>query len=174
MSDRSAEFDELYRATNRRLLQYAYAMTGDLAAAQDITQEAYIRAWRNWSQVESYERADVWLRTVVTRLVTDRWRRLRTSHRHAAAQRAGSVPAPSEDSVMLVAALRRLPVPQRRAICLHYLLDMSIADVAVESGVAEGTVKSWLSRGRTALAEILGPDTFSVKPIRSEKTDAHL
>jgi RNA polymerase sigma-70 factor, ECF subfamily len=174
MSDQGADFDDLYRATNRRLLQYAYAMTGDLAAAQDITQEAYVRAWRSWRQVEAYEHADAWLRLVVTRLVTDRWRHLRTAYRHAAAQRAGTVPAPSEDSVLLVRALRKLPVPQRRAICLHYLLDLTIADVATEMSVAEGTVKSWLSRGRTALAGILGPDVFQETSTGSEKTDAQL
>jgi RNA polymerase sigma-70 factor, ECF subfamily len=167
MSDQSTDFDELYRATNRRLLQYAYAMTGDLVAAQDITQEAYIRAWRNWRQVESFERADAWLRLVVTRLVTDRWRRLRISRRHAAAQRIESVAPPSEDSVVLVTALRRLPVAQRRAICLHYLLDLPISEIAAEAGVAEGTVKSWLSRGRATLAEILGPDVFHASSTRS-------
>src|SRR6185312_8723070 len=53
MTDPSAGFDELYRASSRRLLQYAYAMTGDLPTAQDITQEAFIRAWRQWRQVET-------------------------------------------------------------------------------------------------------------------------
>jgi RNA polymerase sigma-70 factor (ECF subfamily) len=178
MTDRSGEFDELYRATNRRLLQYAYAMTGDLAAAQDITQEAYVRAWRSWREIESYERADSWLRLIVTRLATDRWRRLRTIYRHAATQRVPTVPAPSEDSVVLVAALRRLPVQQRRAICLHYLLDLPVAEIAAEAGVAAATVRSWLSRGRAALATILSPDVFPESSTRhtngSEKTDAYL
>jgi RNA polymerase sigma-70 factor (ECF subfamily) len=161
----SASFDELYRATNRRLLQYAYAMTGDFATAQDLTQEAYIRAWRNWRQVESFERADAWLRLVVTRLVTDRWRRLRTSRRLGGAfQRPDTVPPPSEDGVILVAALRRLPVAQRRAICMYHLLDLPISQIAIEAGVAEGTVKSWLTRGRATLAEILGPDLFQDTP----------
>ncbi len=162
MVDDSASFDELYRATNRRLLQYAYAMTGDLATAQDLTQEAYVRAWRNWRQVESFERADAWLRLVVTRLVTDRWRRMRTSRLLGGPlQRPDSVPPPSEDGVLLVGALRKLPVAQRRAICMHYLLDLPISQIASEAGVAEGTVKSWLSRGRATLAEILGPDIFA-------------
>jgi RNA polymerase sigma-70 factor, ECF subfamily len=158
-AEASAGFDELYRASSRRILQYAYAMTGDLPTAQDITQEAFIRAWRQWRQVETYEHAEAWLRVVVTRLVTDRWRRLRTSRRFTASQgRVETAPPPSEDNVVLVAALRRLPVQQRRAVCLHHLLDLPISQIAVESGVSENTVKSWLVRGRAALADILGPD----------------
>jgi RNA polymerase sigma-70 factor (ECF subfamily) len=179
MADHTASFDELYRATSRRLLQYAYAMTGDLATAQDITQEAYVRAWRNWRQVEAYERADAWLRVVVTRLVTDRWRRMRSYRRVAGAySRAAVAPPPSEDGILLSGALRQLPVNQRRAVCLHHLLDLPVAQIAAEAGVSESTVKSWLSRGRSALAEILGPETFDEAPTtltnRREKPDVHL
>jgi RNA polymerase sigma-70 factor (ECF subfamily) len=159
MTDRSAEFDEFYRATNRRLLHYAYAMTGDLGAAQDITQEAYVRAWRDWRRVEAFDRADAWLRLVVTRLATDRWRRMRRARvaRLAVPEHA---PPPSEDSVLLVTALRRLPVAHRRAVCLHYLLDIPVAQIAEETGVAPGTVKSWLARGRAELAAALGDEVF--------------
>ncbi len=59
------------------------------------------------------------------------------------------------ERVVLVAALRKLPPAQRRALVLHYLADLSIADIAAESGVAEGTVKSWLHRGRVELARHL-------------------
>lgn len=53
---------------------------------------------------------------------------------------------------MLIAALATLPEKQRRAVVLHYLGDMPIADVAASEGVPEGTVKSWLHRARQALA----------------------
>ena len=76
------------------------------------------------------------------------------------------VPPPSETTVLLVAALRRLPARQRQAFCLHHLLDLSIGDIARETGAAEGTVKSWLFRARSALAESLG----SLSP-RQEGTD---
>jgi RNA polymerase sigma factor (sigma-70 family) len=57
--------------------------------------------------------------------------------------------------VLLVGALRTLPVPQRRALVLHYLLDRSVAEIAGETGASVNTVKSWLSRGRAALAAVL-------------------
>jgi RNA polymerase sigma-70 factor (ECF subfamily) len=122
--------------------------------------------------IEAFEHPQAWLRLVITRIATDRWRRLRTSR--AVELRSVAVDPPSEDSVLLVDALRRLPLTQRRAICLHYLLDLPIAEIAIEVGVAEGTVKSWLSRGRAALAEILGDEVFvdSSTPARRETQGA--
>jgi RNA polymerase sigma-70 factor, ECF subfamily len=165
------EFDEFYRGTVRRLTQYAYSMMGDLPDAQDAAHEAYVRAWRRWPRLRGYEQAEGWLRLVVTRLATDRWRRLQ-SHRMALARLGGepSPVAPSEDSVLLVTALKRLPPVHRRALALHYLCDLSINDIAAETGATSGTVKSWLSRGRERLAEALA----ELAPLRGkEPNDVH-
>ncbi|NUS56267.1 MAG: SigE family RNA polymerase sigma factor, partial [Streptomycetaceae bacterium] len=148
------DFAEFYRATSPRTLRYAYGLTGDLPQAQDLVQEAYARAWQRWRQVSGYDDAEAWLRLVVTRLVFDWWRHLGV-RRKAPAARERVVPPPSEDTVLLTTALRQLPEPQRRALALFYLLDLSVAEIAAETGVAEGTVKSWLSRGRAGLAAAL-------------------
>jgi RNA polymerase sigma-70 factor (ECF subfamily) len=153
----AADFDAFYHASSRRLMRFAYAMCGDLAEAQDLTQEAYARCWQRWEQVKGYPYPESWLRTVVTRLATDRWRALGVRHRASRwASPEQSAPAPSVDGVALAAALRRIPAQHRRAIVLHYLLDMSVADIATETGYSVNTVKSWLARGRTRLAEELG------------------
>jgi len=101
-------FDEFYRVTSVRMLRYGYALTGDLAEAQDVVQEAYTRAWRQWRTVQVHPAPEGWLRLVVARLATDRWRRL--SGWRAAVRRAGPPePAapPSEDAVLIASALRR-------------------------------------------------------------------
>jgi len=54
--------------------------------------------------------------------------------------------------------MRTLPEPQRRALVLYHVADLSVAEVARETGVAEGTVKAQLSRGRAALAELLADE----------------
>jgi RNA polymerase sigma-70 factor (ECF subfamily) len=151
------DFDGFYRDTSRRLLRYAYGLTGDPAEAQDLVQEAYARAWQRWRRLAGYEDPEAWLRLVVNRLSSDRWRRLGVRRARAAA--SGPVPhaaPPSEDTVLLVRAMRTLPVAHRRALALHYLLDRSVADIAAETGASAGTVKSWLSRGRAGLAAVLG------------------
>lgn len=153
------EFDEFYRATADRLVRYAYAMSGDRAAAQDLAQEAYMRAWQHWRRLRGYDHPEAWVRLIVTRLCADRWRRFGVRSRAVQALRPPEpVAPPSEETVLLTAALRRLPVEQRRVLVLHYLMDIAIADIAEETGTSLGTVKSRLSRGRAALAEILGVD----------------
>ncbi|MEV0127914.1 SigE family RNA polymerase sigma factor [Dactylosporangium sp. NPDC050688] len=155
---RDAEgFDEFYRATSARLMRFGYAVCGDLTEAQDLVQEAYTRAWQHWRAVTDHPNPEGWLRLVVTRLATDRQRRI--GRWRAALLRVGppgTARPPSEDTVVLVAALRRLPVAHRQALALHYLFDLPISEIAAETGVAEGTVKSWLSRGRMGLAAALG------------------
>jgi RNA polymerase sigma-70 factor, ECF subfamily len=150
-------FDDFYRATSRRLLTYAYGMVGDAGTAQDIIQEAYIRAWRHWPRISRFEQPEAWVRLVVSRLATDWWRRVAVRRRYEAVHRPPDPqPPPSETTVLLIGALHRLPPRQRQAFCLHHLLDLTVGDIARDLGVAEGTVKSWLFRARAALAESLG------------------
>jgi RNA polymerase sigma-70 factor (ECF subfamily) len=152
------DFDAFYRGTSQRLGRYAYGLTGHPAEAQDLTQEAYARAWQRWRTVQACDQPEAWLRVVVTRLATDRWRRLAIRRAVGATLRPPeSAEPPSDDTVLLVTALRTLPAPQRRALVLHYLLDRSVADIAVETETNVNTVKSLLARGRAGLAAALGP-----------------
>lgn len=149
-------FDEFYRSTSARTLRYGHAVAGDHGEAQDLVQEAYARAWRQWGRLAGHPAPEAWLRLVVSRLAADRFRRLRSWR--TAISRAGppqDVRPPGEDTVLLVAALRQLPANQRQALALHYLFDMPVEEIAREARVPSGTVKSWLSRGRSRLAELL-------------------
>jgi RNA polymerase sigma-70 factor (ECF subfamily) len=149
-------FDEFYRGSRQRLLGFVYVLTGDLAEAQDAVQEAYVRAWQRWSTVGRYDEPEAWVRVVASRIAVSRWRSLRSRARaylrHGVVE---TVPAPSTDTVEVVAALRQLPEEQRVALALYYLLGMPVADVARETNAPVGTVKARLSRGRTALAGLL-------------------
>ena len=161
----SDSFDEFYRTTSVRLTRYGYAVTGDLAEAQDLVQEAYTRAWQRWRTVAEHPNPEAWVRLVVTRLANDRWRRM--GRWRAALLRSGPTEharPPSEDAVMLTAALRELPVAHRQALALHYLLDLPVAEIAAEAGVAVNTVKSWLSRGRAGLVAALDGTSTVASP----------
>ena len=160
---RDAEgFDAFYTGTNRRVLHQMYAMTGNLADAQDLVQEAYARAWQRWGAVAEYDDPEAWVRTVAWRLAASRWRKTRNGL--AAMVRQGppeNTPEPSIDNVALVTALKEIPEAQRRAIVLHHLGGLSVAEVASETGSPEGTVKARLARGRAALAELLADNSLA-------------
>lgn len=163
---KSAEtFDDFYHATRNRLLHQMYAMTGNLADAQDCVQEAYARAWQRWDQVSEHASPEAWLRTVAWRIAASRWRKVRNGI--AAMARHGPpnhTPEPSPDNVALVEALKQIPEAQRRTIVLHHLADLPVEEVARELGVATGTVKARLSRGRAALAELLREEAGPHRP----------
>jgi RNA polymerase sigma-70 factor (ECF subfamily) len=149
-------FDEFYRMTRVRVCACIYALTGDLAEAQDATQEAYARAWERWSSISGYLDPEGWVRGVAWRVAANRWRK--ALNRTIAHRRLGPgdpVPGPSEDAVAIARALKRLPESQRVAIVLHHLVGLSVHQVASETGVAVGTVKARLSRGRAALSSLL-------------------
>ncbi|MEU2712202.1 SigE family RNA polymerase sigma factor [Streptomyces sp. NPDC007205] len=148
------EFDLFYTAAYPRLVGQLYALTGDYAEAQDVVQEAFVRAWDRRSSVLAGDQApEAWIRTVAHRLAMSRWRRARRWWELVRGESAPlPVPEPSPDHVVLVAALRCLPEVQRNAIVLHHLCDLSVEQIAAETGVAVGTVKARLSRGRSSLA----------------------
>jgi RNA polymerase sigma-70 factor, ECF subfamily len=153
------EFDALYRAHHARVVAIAYALVGDLGEAQDLAQEAFCRLWRRWSTIAPHEQPAAWIRQVVVNLARSRWRHLRVVRAHLRRERRMAAPEVGPDHVAVVAALRRLPAAQRRAVVLHYIADLRVAEVADEIGVPVGTVKAWLYRARQTLSVLLA-DTF--------------
>lgn len=155
-----SDFDEFYAAHYADLVVQIYAYFGDRQEAQDVVQEAFYRALARWRRLSVYDDPVAWVRRVAWNLATSRWRRTRTTLRFLNRQRDEPVAGePDLDRVALVDALATLPTAQRRAMVLHYLVDLPIAEIAQREGVAEGTVKSWLHRGRVALAAHLSPTT---------------
>lgn len=158
--DRRGEFSAFYESTWSRTVACAYAIAGELGAAEDIAQEAYTRAWPRWSAINAYEDPAAWVRQVATRLAISRWRRGRVARAFLARSREPEPEAgPDPDAVALARALARLPVEQRRAVVLHHLGDLPVREVARIEGCAEGTIKARLSRGRKALAGLLADAT---------------
>lgn len=149
----SRDFADFYAATFSRLTSQLYVHTGDLAEAQDVVQEAMVRALSHWSSVSTYDDPAAWVRRVAWNLATSRWRRLRRGLELAATGRhEESTPGPEPDRIAIVGILAGLPIRQRQAIILHYLDDLPVSEIAELTGAAEGTVKSWLHRARATLA----------------------
>ena len=148
----AVDFTDFYQAHFHRIATQLYAYLGDHAEAQDVTQEAFCRLLERWDRISTYDDPSAWVRRVAWNLATSRLRRLRTAVRHLAGQREEHMPGPEPDRVALIHALATLPATQRKAIVLHHLAHLTVAEIAEQVGAAEGTVRSWLSRGRTALA----------------------
>lgn len=159
------DYDEFYTGTFRRVVVQIYAMTGNLAEAEDSVQEAYARAWQQWGTVSKYGNPEAWVRTVARRISVSAWRkaanRLAAHHRHGPPP---DIPGLGPDHLALVAALRRISPVQRQVIVLFYLAGRSIEEIAAETGMPGGTVKSHLSRGRKALAPFLSDDAAQDRP----------
>jgi RNA polymerase sigma-70 factor (ECF subfamily) len=148
-------FAELYAAHVHSLTVQLFAYTGDLTVAEDLVHEAFCRALSRWKKVSGHDNPVAWVRQVAWNLARSRWRRIRVAADFARRQRPQAVEGPGPDRVALAAGLAQLPPRQRRAVILHYLADLPIAEIARLENVAEGTVKSWLHRGRAALAAYL-------------------
>lgn len=158
---------ELYVAAHARLVAVVASVTGDVTEAEDCVQEAFARTLPRWRRVARYDDPEAWIRQVAINLARSRWRRaVRGTWLHQQAAQASDVAPLSPDHVALLAALKQLPDEQRDAIVLHYLVDRPIEEIAVRQGVAVGTVKARLSRGRRALARRLGMREETTVPER--------
>lgn len=99
---------------------------------------------------------------IAYRLAVSRWRKGRNALIAWARQPPGSATdPPGIDHLAILAALRRIPEAQRRAIVLYHLCDLSTEQVAAETGVPVGTVKARLSRGRAAMKQHLTTDDWA-------------
>jgi RNA polymerase sigma-70 factor (ECF subfamily) len=156
------------------VLGQVWAMTGSHAEAEDAVAEAYARAWQRWEQVRDCDSPEAWVRRVASRIAVSAWRkavnRIRAHHRAVAdLDLTGLGP----DHVALVHAVRQIPADQRRTIVLHYLVGLSVTEIAGEVHSPVGTVKARLHRGRRALAAQLGdsaPDRTTSGGARGETT----
>ncbi len=146
------EFTTFYTATFHRLVGQLYAMTGDRAEAQDAVQEAFVRAWARHGKFDKDGAPESWIRLTAWRIAASRWRRNRDGSRlMRLTAPPESVAGPGPDRVDFVEALRKLPAEQRRALVLFHLCDLTIEQIAAETGAPAGTVKARLARGRAAL-----------------------
>ena len=140
-------FEDFYAAEFDRVLDSAFAFSGDRDAATDATQEAFARAFARWRRLSRQEWVGGWVTTTALNV-------LRRRYRDAARSRVPVEEKASHDAhgrVDLLRALRALPVRQREAAVLFYVADLPLHAVAEAMGVSDGAVKSHLARAREGL-----------------------
>jgi RNA polymerase sigma-70 factor (ECF subfamily) len=149
-------YEGFFDVAKRSLMSQAFLFTGDVEDSRDLVQEVLFRAWREWPRISQYEDPQGWARRVLHNLTTDHWRQKRGRHLVRLEPDSVETRAPGVGHLDIVAALHRLSRSQQRALVLHDVVGLSVVEVAAELNAPTGTVRSWLSRGRAALAEDLG------------------
>jgi RNA polymerase sigma-70 factor (ECF subfamily) len=142
-----AAFDGFYAAHCAALTGYAYQLTRDPEAAQDVAQEAFTRLLTRWVTVREPK---AYLFHVATNLVRDQWQA--RARRERLLRLLGRDDAQPPPDTSVADAVRRLPRDQAEVVLLFYYADLPLADVAAALRRPEGTVKWLLSQARERLA----------------------
>jgi DNA-directed RNA polymerase specialized sigma24 family protein len=143
---REESFDSFYRATRRQVLHQAFALTGDLPAAQSAVRDAYVGAWQHWRKVSRLDDPLDWVRPRAWQLAQRR-HTARIWHRNKGL---------SEEHKAVLDALSKLPVAQRRVLLLTDLAGLDGAHAARELGVTRDVAETNQRRARAGLASALG------------------
>jgi len=156
MSDWKQTLTELARDRFVSLKRQAFLLCGDDDQAEDLVQDALVRAFARPLRTPGPGEAAAYVRVTMVNLFIDGERR-RSRWNRAAPLLTGAetIKDPIEqilDRNVMLAALNDLPRQQRACVILRFYLDLPITQVAFELGVAEGTVKGYLSEAMTRLA----------------------
>ena len=168
-------FGTIVARYQRRLFALALMMTRDRAGAEEVAQDAFVRAFMHLDSYDMRRPFYPWLARIAVRL-SQNW----LVHRGRTASRVGD--RPDENSVTVVAdrdplaeliadeddrelwrAVSELPSGERTAVILHYRQGMTVAEVAAALGVTTGTVKTQLFRARQNLRAALRPVDGPIK-----------
>ncbi len=149
---------EVFDASYRRLVVQMYGVVGNAGEAEDLVQDAFVRASASGRRFLTVDNPEAWLRRTAVNLYRSRWRKLRnfSKIRHHL-ETTNDLPG-LDEHMEVIDAMRRLSEAHREVLAMHYFADLPVAEIAATLGVPEGTVKSRLMRGRTALAAQLGSE----------------
>jgi RNA polymerase sigma-70 factor (ECF subfamily) len=159
--DRTA-FDELYERNAGRVYALCFRLTGDPLQAEQLTQDAFVRAWRRIGSFRGESRFSTWLHRLAVNVTIDAQRcRGREGRRTADIETTalpGSLAGEPEARLDLERAIARLPDRARTALVLHTIEGYRYREVAELMDVALGTVKALIFQARARLLEELNPE----------------
>jgi RNA polymerase sigma-70 factor (ECF subfamily) len=162
----------------------ATRMVQDRALAEDLAQEAFLRAFENLSSYDPRRRFASWFFQILHNVTIDYLRRKRPTVVSLDGLEEGGSPviagAPRDPPEALLeqaaltraleAALARIRPEYREAVVLHYREDLSVQEIAETMGVPAGTVKTYLHRARKELAAILSAQGWAAAPAGEPET----
>jgi RNA polymerase sigma-70 factor (ECF subfamily) len=169
------EFEVLFQRSHRRAYNLAYRLTGNAADAEDVTQDAYVRAWHNFDSYDAARSFEGWLFRIITNRVIDLRRRQKRVPMYSldtpiqcdddGQPLSHEFAAPDSDPEQIVIepimeerlqqALAALPTDYRVAILLCDVEQRSYQEIADVMHCAIGTVRSRIHRARVMLRKHL-------------------
>ena len=159
-------FEEIVRRYQRRVYATAYRIVRRHEVADDVAQEAFIRAYRSLDRFDPGRPFGPWICRIAANLAVNHVRSpearedaLPDGHAEMPSPAAGPLQGvlDAEARAMLDQALERLPAAQRAVFCLRVFEELSYREIAESLGISLGTVMSRLSRAREKLREALTP-----------------
>ena len=177
LGGQEAAWEDLVRIHTKRVYSICYRFTNSDAEAQDLTQEVFLRVFKN---LKSFRAGDglfvVWLGRLTRNLLIDHYRRTRMERATesiedkvaaieespASMARTEGMLAGREASELLQAALQKISPDLRETVILRDLEELEYREIADVLNIPEGTVKSRLNRGRAELARILRKQKVSI------------
>ncbi|MDP2623460.1 MAG: sigma-70 family RNA polymerase sigma factor [Actinomycetota bacterium] len=150
-------FDAFYRREVRAVLAVTMGLTRHRWEAEEVTQEAFYRAYRDWDRVGRMDHPGAWTRRVALNLAVGRWRRLKAEARAVMrlAPSRDEPPPPEPEADRFWDEVRALPDRQAQVVALTYVEDLDADAVGDILGIAASTVRVHLSRARATLARRL-------------------
>lgn len=156
-------FEVLMNRHATQVFNLALRVVRDPLEAEDLTQEAFVRAWQGLPRFRADALFSTWLYRIMTNLCYDRLPRLRAEMDALDSEAIAELPHGEEnvDARLLTEELRShvhkaldaLPAGFRLLVTLRHLQHMSYADIAAATGLPEGTVKSGIHRARGQLRD---------------------
>ncbi len=161
--DAAAGFvEDLFAAHHNEIYAYLIRMLRDPELAADLTQDAFIKAYRNYNVLEKPENARAWLYQIAHRVALDHIRRQKiirflpwTGESHGAAPSTERLVMDAHLSGDLQRALARIPERQRAALLLAEIHDLTGLELAAALGVSHVAARALLTRARESLRQAL-------------------
>jgi RNA polymerase sigma-70 factor (ECF subfamily) len=177
----AAAWEPLVLAPQEAVFRLSYLLLGDPDDAEDVAQETFLRAWNHLKRFDAARPLRPWLLSIASNLASNR---RRSAGRYLAALTRAFRNEPISSSSIeeksarhmeashLWKAVQTLSVPDQQIVYLRYFLDLSVAETAQVLKIAEGTVKSRLSRALERLRGIIQHD-FPVLAEPREGQEGH-
>ena len=159
-------FEEIVRLYQRRVYGVALRIVRAHDVADDVTQEAFLRAWRSLDRFELGRPFGPWVCRIAANLAVNHVRSPRAREEglpEGHAETRTNAPGPlgalldAEGATVLERAMGQLPQEQRAVLVLRVVEELSYAEIAETLGISPGTVMSRLFRARERLAQAISP-----------------